>query len=293
MWRNKYRIFFFYLSPAIIFIFLFIYYPVFINFYYSLFSWSSFSPSMKFIGFTNYIRMFQDQVIAISVKNNFIFAVISVIFQVGLSMVLASVLEERFLRKFSSFFRTVYFLPSLISITVCGIMFQLLFNPNMGIINAALTALGFNVSHLDLLGNAGTAIYTIVGVSQWQYIGYNTLLFIVAIQKIPAELYEASVIDGAGIIKKFRFITVPQIKEMTLVTMVVTMIGAFKVFDEVYIMTGGGPGNSTQVLATYLQKSGFNNDEMGYASTIAVLVFVITFALSIIQMKISKVGTEQ
>ncbi len=290
---NRQKVLFFYLLPALIICSLFIYYPVVMNFFYSLFRWSAFSPDLKWNGLENFTRFFSDAVILTALKNCILFAVFSVIFQVGGSLVLAAILEDTRFRKLSPVFRTVYFLPSLMSITVCGILFQLVFNPNMGIINALFSQLGFDVSHLDLLGNKASAIFTVIGVSQWQYIGYTTMLFIVSIQKIPADLYEAATIDGASAIAKFRHITIPQVAETTLVNMVITIIGAFKVFDEIYVMTGGGPGTSTHTLATYLYNAGFRNDEMGYASAIAVLVFLITFTLSIIQMRQAKIGKVQ
>lgn len=281
-----------YLAPAFIFIGFFIYYPTLMNFDYSLFSWSAFSRTRTFVGLANVKRIFADPVILIAGRNCTIFAVVSVIFQVGFALVIAAVLEDGFLGRFSTFFRTVFFLPSLMSITVCGLLFQLLLNPYLGGFNKALEFFGINASNIDLLGKSSTAIFTIVAISQWQYVGYTTMLFVVAIQKIPADLYEAATIDGAGPIRKFLYITVPQTSGMILVNMITTVTGAFKVFDEIYVMTGGGPGNSTQTLATYLYKTGFRNDEMGYASAIAILVFVITFVLSILQMRLMKLDVD-
>ncbi|MDV2887486.1 sugar ABC transporter permease, partial [Alkalihalophilus pseudofirmus] len=140
--------------------------------------------------------------------------------------------------------------------------------------------------------DSDVAIYAVVAVSQWQYTGYMVMLFLIAMQKIPNEYYEAAMIDGASKIKTFFHVTVPQIKEMILVGSVITVIGAFNVFDEVYVMTSGGPGRSTEVLGTMLYRSAFRNDEMGYASTIGTIVFVITLTLSLIQMKLGKSGQE-
>jgi raffinose/stachyose/melibiose transport system permease protein len=129
-------------------------------------------------------------------------------------------------------------------------------------------------------------------VSQWQSVGYVVMLYVVSLQQIPEELYEATALDGAGRIRQFFAITIPQSREMIFVAMVLTVSGAFTVFNEPYIMTGGGPGNSTQVLATYMYNQGFFQGQMGYASAIASLIFLITVVVSIIQMIVLRTGKD-
>lgn len=292
MYRNKKTALLFML-PALIFVILFIYYPMILNFFYSLFRWSSFSEEKIYVGFDYYKRLLSDPIFYIALKNNALYAGISIIFQVGLGMVLAAILEEKVFRRHQTFFRTIFFLPSVISITVVGLLFQLIYNPNIGLLNNFLNSIGLeNLSH-DWLGQSGTAMIAIIATSQWQYVGYIMLLFIVAIQKIPEELYESAIIDGANSFQKFIFVTVPQIKDTILVTSIITVIGGFKVFDEVYVMTAGGPGRSTEVLASYLYKVGFRNDEMGYAATIATVIFLITFMITLIQLKASQQNKEE
>ena len=232
--------------------------------------------------------MLADPVFYVALKNNALYAVVSIIFQVGAGMILAALLEEKIMRRYQKFFRTVYFMPSVISITVVGLLFQLVYNPNIGLLNSFLKAAGLEALAHDWLGQSETAMFAIIATSQWQYIGYIMLLFLVAIQKIPEELYESAMIDGANTIEKFIYVTIPQIKETILVTTIITIIGAFKVFDEVYVMTAGGPGRSTEVLASYMYRAGFRNDEMGYAATIATVIFLITFIVTLIQLKVSK-----
>lgn len=256
-----------------------------------MFRWSAFSIEKVYVGFENYKRLFNDPIFFRAVKNNLIYAIVSIVFQVGLGLVLAAILEEKFIRKYQGFFRSIYFMPSVISLTVVGLLWQMVYNPNIGILNALLKGIGLEKFALDWLGSSQTAIYAVVAVSQWQYTGYIMLLFLVAIQKIPSELYEAAMIDGANRVQTFFNVTVPQVKEMILVCCVVTIIGAFKVFDEVYVMTAGGPDRSSEVLATYMYRSAFRNDEMGYAAAIAFVIFIITFILSFLQMKFF--GTDQ
>ena len=133
------------------------------------------------------------------------------------------------------------------------------------------------------LGNKKTAMYSVIAVSQWQSLGYIVMLFIVAIQKIPEDLYEAATVDGAGKLKRFFYITVPQVRSMFFVTMILTVVGAFTVFNEPYILTSGGPGTATMVLSLHMYQTGFVKNNMGYASAIAMLIFVITAVLSSVQ----------
>ena len=290
LYQNK-RLAFLYLLPAVVLILVFIYSPIVLNMFYSLYRWSAFSDKV-YIGLQNYQRLIKDPIFYTTIRNNTLYAVISVVFQVGLGLILAAILEEKFLRKYQGFFRTVYFIPSVISLTVVGLLWQMIYNPNIGILNSALKAIGFERFAYDWLGNSKTAIYAIIAVSQWQYTGYIMLLFLVAIQKIPSELYEAAMIDGANRVQVFFNVTVPQVREMIMVNVTITIIGAFKVFDEVYVMTAGGPGRSSEVLATYMYRSAFRNDEMGYAATIAFVIFVTTFTLSFLQNRLFGSGHE-
>lgn len=274
--------------PALAFVILFIYYPIIQNFFYSMFRWSSFSEEKIFVGLDYYKRLFADPIFYIALKNNVLYAIFSIVVQVGIGMILAAVLEEKVMRRYQTFFRTVYFIPSVISITVVGLLFQLVYNPNIGLLNAFLNAVGLESLTHDWLGQSSTAMFAIIATSQWQYVGYIMLLFLVAIQKIPEELYESAMIDGASAFQKFIHITIPQIRETILVSSIITVIGAFKVFDEVYVMTAGGPGRSTEVLASYLYRTGFRNDEMGYAATIATLIFLITFVVTLIQLIVTR-----
>ncbi|HHY99965.1 MAG TPA: sugar ABC transporter permease [Sedimentibacter sp.] len=291
IYRNK-KVAILFMLPALVFVILFIYYPIIQNFIYSLYRWSSFSEVKVFVGFDYYKRLLSDPIFYIALKNNALYAIISIVFQVGVGMILAAVLEEKIMRRYQTFFRTVYFMPSVISITVVGLLFQLVYNPNIGLLNAFLKVVGLETLTHDWLGRSDTAMFAIIATSQWQYIGYIMLLFLVAIQKIPEELYESAMIDGANAIQKFIHVTIPQIKETILVTSIITIIGAFKVFDEVYVMTAGGPGRSTEVLASYMYRAGFRNDEMGYAATIATVIFLITFIVTLIQLKVSKEKNE-
>ncbi|WP_373418796.1 carbohydrate ABC transporter permease [Bacillus velezensis] len=281
-----------FLAPALIFL-LFVYIPIIENVFFSLFEWSSFQPEKTFIGLKNYIDLFHDPVFFTALRNNVLYAVISLICQVGGGLILAAVLEDKLLRKWSPFFRTVFFLPVVISMTVIALLFDFIYNPEIGLLNQLLEAVGLDELTRAWLGDENTAMLSVIFVSQWQSVGYIAMLYIVSIQSIPAELYESAQLDGAGKIQKFFHITVPQTKEMSFVAVVMTLTGAFTVFNEPYILTGGGPGNASEVLSTFLYKSAFTKDMMGYASAIATVVLLLTLALSLIQMKFFKTGKEE
>lgn len=276
---------FIYLAPAMAVILVFLYLPIILNFMNSLYKWGAMSTEVTFVGGKYYQQLLEDETIRIALKNNLVFAVVSVACQIGLSLVIAAVLESRFLRKWQSVFRTIYFIPSLLMVTVTGIAFKMLYSPSIGLINPFLEKLGIDTSGIDILGNAGSAIFGVAAASQWQYIGYTVVLFIVAMQSISEDIYEAAEIDGADAIQRFFRITVPMMKDTIMINMIIVVTGAVRVYDEVYVMTNGGPGRATQTLATYLYQVGFKNDQMGYASAIAFFVFIVTFILGLFQMK--------
>jgi raffinose/stachyose/melibiose transport system permease protein len=276
---------FIYLAPAMIVIIVFLYLPIILNFMNSLYKWGAMSTEVKWVGFKYYKQLVEDDTIRVALKNNLVFVITSVVCQIGVSLVISAVLESKFLRRWQSFFRTIYFIPSLLMITVTGITFKMLYSPTIGLLNPVLELFGVNTSNVDILGSAKTAIWGVAAASQWQFIGYTVVLFVVAMQSISDDIYEAAEIDGASGIQRFFRITVPLMKNTIMINMIIIITGAVRVYDEVYVMTNGGPGRATQTLATYLYQVGFKNDQMGYASAIAFFVFIITFILGLFQMK--------
>ena len=288
-WK-KYVTPYLFLLPTLIIMIVFVYHPIVENFRSSLYNWSAFSgqENWRYIGLDNYRRVFDDPIFYTSIKNNIWYAVISVAVQVCFGLGLAALLESTLLSRFSSsFFRTVLFLPSVLAVTIIGITWMLMLNPSTGLVNQVLDEIGLASLKHTWLGEEGTAIFSVIGVSQWQWTGYVMILFIVAIQAIPHELYEAARIDGANGFRQFWHITVPGVRETFLVMTTITVIGAFKVFDIIWVMTAGGPNHASEVLGNYLYRVGFRNDEMGYASALAGMMFLITFALSFVQIRFS------
>jgi raffinose/stachyose/melibiose transport system permease protein len=274
--------------PGGILLVVFVYYPVVDNIRLSFFSWSAFAPSPVFVGLENYRAAMEDSVFWRALFNNIAYAVVSLVFQVGLSLVLAAVLEEFVRQRLRGWLRTIYFIPATISITVAGILFSFIYNPQIGLLNRLLDAVGLDSWKHAWLGEQSTAIWSIMAMSQWQSIGYTAVLFVVAIQSIPREYHEAARMDGAGPVRAFFTITVPMVREMTTLLVILTISGAFLVFNEVMVMTAGGPDNSSQVLGTLLYRNAFFEDDMGYAATIATVIFVITFVIAALQLTVSR-----
>lgn len=270
--------------PALLLVGVFVYFPIVDNFRLSLFHVDSFTGISRFIGLRNYREATSDPVFWRALRNNVSYAVVSVAVQVSLSLCLAAVLEEYVGRRLGAVLRTIYFVPAAISITVAGMLFQFLYDPNIGLVNRFLGAIGLASWEHAWLGSPGTAIWGIITMSQWQSFGYTTVLFVVAIQKIPLELFEAARVDGAARIRSFFMIIVPLVREMTTLLVIITISGAFLVFNEVMVMTAGGPANSSQVLGTLLYQSAFQNNDMGYAAAIGTIIFAITAVISVAQL---------
>lgn len=281
-----------YIAPGLLAVALFIYYPIAENIRVAFFNWNPFSDTKQFLGLQNYVRLFHDPVFYLALKNNTIYALISLLLQVFGSLILAAVLEDSIFRKVAPLLRTVYFIPVLISMTVIGLLFSFVYNPEFGMLNHLLKLAGLGQWTTGWLGNSKTAIYAVITVSQWQSLGYVIMLYIVVIQKIPGDLYEAAKIDGASKIQAFFNVTLPQVKEMMFVASVYTVSGSYLVFNEVYVLTNGGPGFSSQVISTYMYQKAFVNNEMGYASAIANVILLITVMLFLLQKKLFKTGEE-
>ena len=275
-----------YMIPGLIMVLVFVYIPVITNIVYSFFSLSSYSSSAKFVGISNYIRFFTKDTLPIMLKNNGLYCIISLVVQVGFGTLLALLLES----KATGRFRNIYYIPALISLTAVGILFTFIYQPDLGMLNSFLRAIGHGDMARSWLGDSKIAIYCIIAMSQWQFTGYITLLMVVAIQNVPNDYIEAASIDGAGPVKRALHIILPLAKEQLLVCSIITVIGAFKLFTEVYSTTGGGPGNSTQVLGVFLYQNAFLHDDLGMAAVTGVFIFMVTMVLSLIQMKITRSG---
>ncbi len=269
---------------ALIIIAWFVYYPIVDNFVVSTTDQDIFTGEVTNVGLANYQRLMDDPVIWTALWNNSLYAILSVVFQVFGAFVLAALIEGLQEERWRRFWRAVYFIPSAISITVTGLLFYFIYQPGTGLLDAALNTVGLGGLSHAWLGEEGTAIYAIIAMSQWQGFGYSTLLFAIAIQKIPRELYDAAIIDGAGPLRRLWSITFPLTREMTGLMIIVTITGAFQVFNEVMVMTAGGPNNASQVLGTWLYQQGFIENNFGYGAAIAAVIFFVTLLTGFAQL---------
>jgi raffinose/stachyose/melibiose transport system permease protein len=274
-------------APAVVLLAVFVYYPVLENLRLSLFRSSPFTKE-TFVGLDNYRQLVADPVAWGALFNNVAYAVVSVVCQVFGGLVLAAVLEELVRGRLKGLLRTIYFIPAVLSLTVVGLLFTFVYNPQIGLVNGLLDGLGLDGLKHSWLGESATAIWSIIAMSQWQNVGYLMVLFIVAMQRIPRDLYESAYLDGASRVAAFRHITVPLVRQMTLLATIITISGAFLVLNEVWVMTAGGPNNASHTLASWLYKSAFFNDQFGYASAIAVVIFLITMTAAIVQLFLAR-----
>ena len=289
--RSKKKTPYLYMLPGLLMVLVFVYIPVIANCVYSFFRLSSYSQGMTFVGLDNYVRFFRNETFLIMIRNNSLYCIISLIVQVGFGTIVALLLESKLIgSKARNAFRNIYYVPALISLTAVGLMFTFVYEPNLGFLNSALKALGMGSMTQSWLGDSKLAIYCIIAMSQWQFTGYITLLMVVAFQNVSEDYIEAAIVDGAGPVRRAISILLPLAKEQLLVCVIITIIGAFKLFTEVYSTTAGGPGNSSRVLGLFLYQNAFLHDDLGMAAVTGVFIFVITMAISIVQIRVTRSG---
>jgi len=269
-----------FLTPAFIVFGLYSFYPVFYAMYMSLFDWGNLVET-TFIGFRNYVSLFNDTLFRISIINTLVYTS-AVPFKVVLALLLATLLNQRV--RGETLYRAVMFFPFAISGVIIGIIWNTMWAPNFGFINAALTRIGLEGQRW--LIQPEMAMVVVIIVSVWAGLGANLIIFVAGIKGIPREYYEAASIDGASGFKAFRFITLPCLRPTTVFVTTMAFIGSFRIFDLVYIMTGGGPGNATTTMVQFIYIVSFTRFRFGYASAAAMIFFIMLFTLTLMQRRI-------
>ena len=275
-----------FVAPAVILLIAFLVVPMIYTVYFSGFKYQIMRPdAMKFIGFENYQKLFSDKNFWLALKNTVYFTVIVVPCQCALALALALLVSKKF--RGVAVFRTMYFAPQLTSMVVISVLWSVLYNanPNTGLINSILVSLG--VSPIKFLSDANTAMNSIIFMSAWQGAGYQMMIFLAGLQGIPRDQYEAASVDGATKFKQFLYITLPGLKGTIKYVIMITMIQAMKLFTQPYIMTQGGPKNSTKTLVYYIYTQGFQKGNFGYACSIAAVFFVIVVCMSMAMKKVT------
>ena len=267
-----------FLAPSIVGMAVFTVYPLIASFYISFTDWTLMS-SMKWIGFDNYIRAFTDPTALTVFGNTVVFTLGTVPILLVLPLFLALALNRNL--KGTRFFRAAYFLPTISSMVAMALVWQWMLNKDFGILNYLLGFLG--IPPINWLTSKTWSMVGIIIVSVWKGTGYNMMLFLAGLQAIPSVYYEAADLDGCSALRRLWKITVPLLKPTTLFVGVMSIINSFQAFDQVMVITGGGPARSTSVLVHYLYQNAFDYYDMGYACALGWLLTILVFALTRLQ----------
>ena len=247
--------------------------PTIYSFYLSFFSWNGIGEK-TFVALDNYLNLFlEDAVFLTALKNNFVWILLTMVFTVSLSLMLAVILNRSF--KGRVVYRAIFYVPYMLSWVVVGVIWKWMYNPNMGFINEFLKVIGLGNLKVAWLSEPKIALYCVYFAALWQGIGQPMILFLSGLQTIAGDVLEAATIDGAGKVKPFIHITVPILKETFVVVFATLIIAAMKVYDIIKVMTGGGPGNATETLATYMYSQTFMYNNFGKGSAIASAMFLM------------------
>jgi len=275
-----------FLAPTVILLFTFLLYPLIQSVYYSFTDWYNFSNEKTFIGLDNYRQLVNDPIVWIALKNTLILTAGAILLQAGGGLALALLTDS--VKKGFKFFRTVYFFPIVISGTAIGLMFSIIYNYDYGLLNAIMKALGLPE---QVWLTEHSSIYLVLIPILWQYVGFYFVIFLTGMSKIPEDIYESAQLDGiTGIQKAFK-ITIPLLRDVIASCLTLATAGALKVFDVVYIVTKGGPMNSSELLSTYMYDKAFNGQNAGYASTIVIAMMLLGIAITVILNKAIKKDT--
>ncbi|MFO7166719.1 MAG: sugar ABC transporter permease [Chloroflexota bacterium] len=257
--------------------------PVVQAVYYSFYRWNGLGPIENFIGFANYARIFSDRVFVGALSHNLQLVVLSLVIQLPLALGLALLVGRELPGR--AIFRTIFFLPFVLSEVVTGVIWNFIYLPSGGLVNALLQDIIPGFKPTAFLADPKTVLYALFVVITWKYFGYHMILYVAGLQNIPAELEEAAKIDGCGRFQTLRYITIPLLGSTIRLTIYLSVLGSLQIFDLVWVMTTGGPVNASDTMATYLYKFGFQRFQLGYGSSIAVIMFLICFGFSLIYQR--------
>ena len=262
-----------FLAPALLIYIIIIVFPGIYSVVLSLFEWNGVAEK-RFVGLANYVKLFtNDDIFRIALKNNVIWIVLTVCITVVLALILALVLNGKFTGRIV--YRSIFYFPYMLSWIVIGIIWKWMYNPNFGMINTFLGAVGLDSLKGFYLSNPKIALYCIFAAALWQGLGQPMLYFLAGLQTMSSDVLEAARIDGAGKINLFIRIIVPMLKETFVIVLATQIIASMKVYDIIYVMTDSGPANSTQTLATYMYNQTFSYNNLGMGSTVATIMVII------------------
>ncbi len=277
--RREDRAGYWFILPATVLFLAVIAFPLVYIAWMSVYAWNGLSPHKAFVGLTNYRTLFGDPLFLVSLRNNIIWMIGANAVPVVLGFLLAVAVNGKL--RGASFYRIVFFLPYVLPGVAVYLVWNVIYNPLSGLFNATLGLVHLGGLQHDWLGSTDTALLSVLAAGSWQYTGFCFALFLASLQSISSDVFDAARVDGAGAWSQLTRIIVPMMRAPITVVVVLTMIGSFKVFDIVYVMTSGGPDNASQVLAGDIYSTAFLSSQIGYASAMAVglMILVIAFAL--------------
>lgn len=267
-----------FLLPTIFFMAVFVVWPIVSSFEISFYKWNGIDPVREPVGLENWQKLFEDEIFWRAFGNNLKVVVLSIAIQMPIGMLLA-ILLERGGRRFR-LFKTVYFFPMLMSSVAIGILFKYIYDPTFGIVTEFLESVGLDALVYNWLGDPQVALYSIIAVICWQYTPFYMILFLAALNSIPEELRDAALIDGAGEVQYYWSVALPLVRGTVRTAVILSLIGSLKYFDLIWVMTEGGPNNSTHLMATYMYKQAFPSFKIGYGSAVASALFIIVMVIA-------------
>lgn len=273
-----------FLLPIFIILILYIVYPIIDTFMTSTYKWNGISSDKKFTGFENWITLFKDTSFWKAFKNNLIVMVCSIALQMPIGILMATFLDAG--GKKLNVFKIVWFFPYLMSSTAIAFLFSYVLSTNNGVITALATLFSGKVTTVDLLGRSPHALFAVIGVMAWQFAPFYMVYFIAGYSGIDTSIYEAAIIDGATRFQYIKSVAFPLLKPTIKAACTMSLIGSLKYFDLIWNMTQGGPGTTTELMATYMYKESFQNFNMGYGSTVAAGMFILITIIALIFQKI-------
>ena len=276
-----------FLLPAVVLFLLFIIYPIVSSVYYSTFNWNGIGPAVKFVGLDNFRQILSDQVFIKAAGNALLIVVLSLLAQLPLALALAIMVGRDLPGR--AFFRTIFFMPYVLSEVITGIIWLSLFSPDpdRGLINALLTLIP-GVQAQNFLGDVNAVMPVIFVVLTWKYFGLHMLLDMAGLQNIPKEVEEAAMIDGADRWQTVWYVTIPLLRSTLLTSVYLSVLGSLTQFNLIWIMTRGGPVNASEVMATYMYRYAFNRFQLGYGSAVALVMLVICLIFSVAYLRLSR-----
>jgi len=271
-----------FLVPALALYLVFVIIPILQAAHFSLYKWNGLGPLQDFIGLKNYQVALASDVFWQAVGNNVLIIVLSLSLQIPFSLGLAVLLNRRFPGR--AIFRLLFFVPYVLSEAITGIVFSLLLQPD-ALVDSSLKTVGLGGLVKDWLGNTDIVMITLFVIISWKYFGFHMILLLAGLQGIPKEIEEAALIDGAGRWQAFRYVTLPLLGPTLRVSIFLSVIGALQLFDIVWVMTGGGPVNASMTMAVNMFKTGFEKQQMGYGSALAVLLFLCALVVALLYQR--------